>query len=61
MSSQTFKNNAMDEKKRIQLGGGSQMINDASFIMSISRSKTMENPRIKIIRAKFTPASDNEK
>ena len=47
----------MEDKDR-HIGGGLQMYLDADFIISIQRNHDVKNPRIKIIRSKFTPAKD---
>ena len=50
----------MGEKDQ-HIKGGEQMLRDADFIISIQRNHDVKNPRIKIIRSKFTPTSDKEK
>lgn len=46
------------EKRERHIGGGLKRYLDADFIISIQRNHDVKNPRIKIIRSKFTPAKD---
>lgn len=47
-----------EKKKRIHLSGGETRFLDSDCIISISRNKNMSNPKIKIIRNKFTPSNN---
>ena len=44
------------ERKRIHLSGGETRCRNSDYIISISRNNNVTNPRIKIIRNKFTPS-----
>jgi len=48
----------MDDKKDRSLKGGAQMLRDADFIISVSKTPDDGNSRIKVIRSKFTPANE---